>query len=668
MTSARTLAARARSPSKTRWVLLAAAALVLALGAAVAVSLAAGTWPYTALGRGDPGALVRIGAPVLRLTADAAATVCIGSLVFATCFAGKEPSGALSPHGYAALRSASRWAGLWFAAALVLVPFNTAKVTGEPLGGGQTVVTSPTAGDQLRLLTSLEQPIAWLLTMALALLVAACARLVLRWRPAVALLVLAVLAVLPPLATAHAASDTGHDLATAAILIHVPAAVIWVGVLVALCRPSWRRAGTSAARTRRYARLAAGAWVVLAGSGLVTAAVLVPGGEVVSTQYGHLLLATIALTAALGVLGVAWRHRALRGIRTARLAAGELALLAATLGASVGLTQLAPPSFVGHGVTADQTLLGYDLTGAPSLARLAFDWRLDVFFAALAAVLAAAYLLGVRRLRRRGEPWPPGRTVAWLAGCAVLLVATSSGIGRYAAAMFSLHMASHMAVAMLVPLCLVLGAPLTLLGRTLPEEGPRAWLEDLRASPAARALTHPIVALVLFAGAPFALYFTGLFDLAVRYHWAMLLSMAVFLVIGYFFAWTAIGVDALPRTVPNLARLGMLLAAMPFDIVFGALVIGSTRVIGDGAGSANMYSALDLPWVANLLADQRIGGGIALAIGEGSLLLAMAALLLRWSRLEPLGLDVTPELRAPTRAASCSTPPAATMQPSPRPR
>jgi putative copper resistance protein D len=68
------------------------------------------------------------------------------------------------------------------------------------------------------------------------------------------------------------------------------------------------------------------------------------------------------------------------------------------------------------------------------------------------------YVAGVVRLRRRGDQWPTGRLVAWLLGCAALLFATSSGIGRYMPAMFSMHMAAHMLLSMLVPILLALGA------------------------------------------------------------------------------------------------------------------------------------------------------------------------------------------------------------------
>jgi putative copper resistance protein D len=106
------------------------------------------------------------------------------------------------------------------------------------------------------------------------------------------------------------------------------------------------------------------------------------------------------------------------------------------------------------------------------------------------------------------------------------------------------------------------------------------------------------------------------------------------LVIGYLFAWTVIGIDPLPRPLPSLARLGLLLAAMPCDIVFGAALINTRTVIGNGPSAANMYSALALPWVPSPLTDQHTAGLIALAVGEVSLLLAIAALIARWHHLD----------------------------------
>jgi putative copper resistance protein D len=322
------------------------------------------------------------------------------------------------------------------------------------------------------------------------------------------------------------------------------------------------------------------------------------------------------------------------------------------------LSQLYPPAFA-RPVTIPQTLLGYDLAGPPTLSRLVEDWRVEVLFGPAAVVLAAGYVWMVWRLRRDGRRWPARRTVAWLGGCAVLLAATCSGLGRYEPAMFSVHMASHMLLAVIVPGLWVQAAPLTLLSvvGTAPAEGlPGAsdWLATLTSSAPARLLTHPLTAFGLFAGSPFAFYFSGAFDAAARFHWAHMAVDAYFLAVGVVFAWPTIGVDPAPRPVPNLVRVGMVLAASPFTAVFAALVVASPRVLGNGPAGYNMYTALDLPWipgVPGLLADQRLGGVIALVIGEVGLFAAVVVLLVRWSAVDDdpraSGPDLSTQLSFP---------------------
>jgi putative copper resistance protein D len=232
------------------------------------------------------------------------------------------------------------------------------------------------------------------------------------------------------------------------------------------------------------------------------------------------------------------------------------------------------------------------------------------------------------------------RVVAWLSGCLVLLVATSSGLGRYAAAMFSMHMASHMLVSMLVPALLVLGGPLTLLRSAVPPAqcgglpGPREWLDTAATSALLRMLTHPLVAVVLFAGSPFVLYLSGLFDAAVRFHWAHIAIDGWFLAVGYLFLWPIIGVDPAPRPIPGFARLGMLLVTMPADLAFGVVLVDTHRVLGNGVAAANMYQALALPWVPDLLADQRLAGVFALVLGELTLLVVLTAVLMQWNGID----------------------------------
>jgi putative copper resistance protein D len=223
--------------------------------------------------------------------------------------------------------------------------------------------------------------------------------------------------------------------------------------------------------------------------------------------------------------------------------------------------------------------------------------------------------------------------VAWLAGCAGLLMATSSGLGRYGPAMFSAHMAQHMILGMLVPILLVLGAPITLALRALRPAGrdrppgPREWLLAAVHSPPARWLTHPLVTLPLFVGSYYALYFSGLFPAALPEHWAHQLMNLHFVLVGLAFFWPLVGVDPAPRRLPPAVRLGVVFASVPFHAFFGVALMSANSVIG-----GEFYRSLALPWVPDPLRDQQLGGGLAWASGELPLLLVVIALLIQWSR------------------------------------
>lgn len=199
--------------------------------------------------------------------------------------------------------------------------------------------------------------------------------------------------------------------------------------------------------------------------------------------------------------------------------------------------------------------------------------------------------------------------------------------------MFSLHMAEHMILSMLVPILLVLGAPVTMALRALPPAGrtgppgPREWLLAAVHSPPARWLTHPLVSLPLFVGSYYALYFSGLFAAALPQHWAHVLMNAHFLLTGLLFFWPLIGIDPAPRRLPPAARLGVLFTSVPFHAFFGVALMSSAAVVG-----ADFYRALALPWVPDPLRDQQLGGGLAWASGEVPLLLVVIALLVQWSR------------------------------------
>ena len=608
------------------------------LAAVVAVGLIAlvGGAGYVVPGLTDPGLVTRYGVTVVRVIAEAASVVCVGSLLLAAFLVPPQPSGTLAPEGYAALRAAGIAAWVWCLSAAASVVFTAADSSGRPVAE----LLSPQV--LVDLVAAIEQPKAWVFTSLIALLVALGCRLVLSWGWTATLFFLAVGGLIPVAVTGHSASGGSHDMATNSLLYHLVAATLWVGGLIALLALGWRRGAHLSLAARRFSRLALVCWVVMAISGTVNALVRISIGDLFTTDYGLLVVAKIVALLLLGVFGHQQRQRGVRALtdgggggQLLRLAAVEVLIMFFTIGIATALARTPPPQQVFQQPSNTELLIGYNLDGPPTVARLLFDWRFDLVYGTAAVVLAGLYLAGVRRLRRRGDTWPVGRMVSWLAGCFVLLIATCSGIGRYSPAMFSVHMGSHMLLSMVAPVLFVLGGPVTLALRALPAmgkdapPGPREWLVAFVQSPVSKALTHPLVALPLFVGSFYGLYFSGLFDSALTYHWAHLAMNAHFLLVGYVFYWPVIGVDPAPRRMPPLGRLGMIFAAMPFHAFFGVALMSMQTVIGE-----TFYRGLKLPWVGDLLTDQRLGGGIAWASGEVPVLLVLIALLVQWARTD----------------------------------
>ncbi|GAA3856507.1 cytochrome c oxidase assembly protein [Amycolatopsis tucumanensis] len=616
-----------------RIALVSGAGLLLGLVLAVVLVLRSGGGGYGALGYSDPGAVTKVCAYVLRFVVDVASAVAAGSLAYALFFTASEPNGRLSPDGWAATWVAGWAAWLWFGGIVLMMPFDMADAIGVPV----SEVLGPV--DFAGLFMALYEPRAWLASALVALVVAVGCRVALRWRAALGLAVLAVLGLLPPVVSGHASSGAAHDYAMNSMAFHVVVAGLWFGVLVALSLHLRRGTGQVEVAVASYQRFATGCWILIAASGIFVALLLTPPAALVTTGYGRLVLLKGVALVAVGALSVVARSRAVRDRphRLVRLAATETAVFLVTFGVTMGMVQVSPPAVFGPELSPVEIAVGYSLPGAPNLLNLLTTWRLDLVLGLPALVAAAVYLLGARRLRWRGERWPPGRTTAWLTGCGLVFVATSSGVGAYAPAGFSEHVSSHMVLGMLAPLLLVLGGPLTLALRVLPAAatgrapGPREWLVAVVDSGMVRALSHPAVAAGLFVASYYLLYFTGVFGWVIDEHWSRMALNVFVLAVGYQFYWIVVGIDPSPRRFPHLGRLGLVFAVMPFHAVFAVIVMTMRTVIAE-----NYYRTLTLPWFSDLLADQRLAGIISLVAGELGLVVAQVVLLVQWYRYDRL--------------------------------
>jgi putative copper resistance protein D len=243
-------------------------------------------------------------------------------------------------------------------------------------------------------------------------------------------------------------------------------------------------------------------------------------------------------------------------------------------------------------------------------------WKLDLVWAIICVAAVAAYLVGVRRLAKRGDKWPMLRTVSWVTGMAVLFYTTSGALNAYQEYLFSAHMIGHMILAMGIPVLLVPGAPVTLLMRAVEKRtdasrGVREWVLWAVHTRYARFVANPLVAAVLFASSLVTFYYTPLFSWATQEHIGHQWMVVHFLITGYLFAQALIGIDPGPVRLPYAARLLLLIATMAFHAFFGLSLMD-----GDGLLLADWYGAMGRTWGESPLADQHTGGAIAWGIGE----------------------------------------------------
>jgi putative copper resistance protein D len=255
------------------------------------------------------------------------------------------------------------------------------------------------------------------------------------------------------------------------------------------------------------------------------------------------------------------------------------------------------------------------VTPAPSWSELLTGWWFDPAAALLIGLAGTLYLIGTRRLGRRGRVWSGARTAAFMAALAAAVVATQSGIARYEEARFSIHMTQHVLLGLVVPLLVVLSAPLTLALQTGHPRTRRTLRSVLHSSPG-RVLAHPLVGWSLFGGGLVVLYLTPMLDVAARndlvhlgVHTHMVAAALLFLV-------PLVGIDALPRRFPHPARLLALLVAVPFHTVVALALLSASSPIA--------------PETYPLLADQRTAAGIFWVTGEVFTLVAAAIVMRQW--------------------------------------
>lgn len=452
----------------------------------------------------------------------------------------------------------------------------------------------------------------------------------------IALMLLSLAGLSLPIFQSHSASGGSHSLVIGSLVIHVVALSLWVGGIFAIAMLSQT---DRVIAVPRFSQLAFWAAIAVVISGTVNAWARLNFVEAWSSTYAFIVVAKAGATTGLIALGYLHRKNlenkdSIDWIGFGKLLTTELIIMVVTVAMGSWLSSTSSPDRPGvQAFDPALSVVGVSTPPAPTWSRVLFSYEPDALMIGILVLMVALYVKGVIVLTRRGDKWPVGRTVAFALGIAAIDFATSGGLGLYARFSFSYHMIAHMFLGMIAPIGLVLGAPITLALRTLPqgrnssERGVRGSLLAVLHSKVGVFFTNPVTALLIFDGSLFGLYFTDVFGSMMQSHLGHLVMNLHFLAAGFLFFFVIIGIDPNPRKIHHLIQIVILFAAMSIHAFFSVALMSTTTLIDKG-----YFASLQTPWLPDLLADQKLGGSIGWAMGEIPILIAMVATFINWMR------------------------------------
>ena len=444
-------------------------------------------------------------------------------------------------------------------------------------------------------------------------------------------LLISLVAITAPVFQSHGSTSGYHGLAIGALVVHVIALSFWVGGLFGLTQLSKEN---KLIALPRFSEIALWSAIAVVLTGAATAWTRLDSIQAWQSKYGAVTLLKIFLAITLIGFGALHRRWIIKSDYPSvfRLVTAEIGIMISTIFVGSWLSTINPPE---REIISSPGLLvtGIEMPEPPTFSRVLLAYDADGLMLGLLIFAVAIYIKGVIILSRRGDKWPVGRTIAFALGISAIDFATSGGLGVYSRFAFSNHMLSHMVLGMIAPIGIVLGAPITLALRTLPigrneqERGIRGSFIALLHSKLSKIYTHPVVALAIFNGSLFALYFTPLFGNLMQGHSGHFFMSIHFLLSGILFFQVLIGVDPMPRKVPHIVKVIIIFAAMSIHAFFSISVMSASTLLDNG-----YFALLERPWATDLLADQRAGGAIGWAMGEIPILLALLATFIQWTR------------------------------------
>jgi putative copper resistance protein D len=279
------------------------------------------------------------------------------------------------------------------------------------------------------------------------------------------------------------------------------------------------------------------------------------------------------------------------------------------------------PAVLAHGPVA---------ATAPTLADFVFGWRFDPTIWLPAIVALLLWRAGVTRANRNhpANPVARRRTWLWTAGVLVVVAALDSGIEHYDTALFSVHMVQHMLLTLIAPPLLLLAGPITLVLQASSPATRQRWVLPLLHARIVRAMSHPVVAWLVFAIVMWGTHFSPLFDASLENVWIHRAEHGLFITAALLFWWPAVGTDPSPWRLRAAVRPLYIGLQMPQNTFLAVAIYAA-----DAPLYAHYVSNIRA-WGPTPLEDQQLAGGIMWMGGDIVFIIAVILLVAAWMRDE----------------------------------
>ena len=249
--------------------------------------------------------------------------------------------------------------------------------------------------------------------------------------------------------------------------------------------------------------------------------------------------------------------------------------------------------------------------GHPSLLT---SWTLNPLQLAPVVAIAVAYTVRARTLARKGQPVPGWRIGLFATGIGLLLVALASPVDVLGEEeFFSFHMAQHVLIGDLAPLCFLAGLNGPLLRPLLA----------FRAVDRLRVFANPLVALPLWAVNLYLWHLPFLYEAALHHDVVHALEHTCFFAGGLVMWMPVLETLPAPEWFGTGAKLGYVMVVRLVETVLGNVFLWA------GSPFYGVYEHAAGRWGISAAEDQAFAGAVMMIEGSLVTIVALAWLFLR---------------------------------------